>query len=83
MKPGAASELRVTVAAMQTARLASLSLLAVFRDILPGYRIRLPTEKEQEVVVSKEIKRLRDYESTLLRCYQVRLLKLLPWLNGG
>ena len=56
---------------MQTARLASLSLLAVFRDVLPGYRIRLPTEKEQEMAVSKEIKRLRDYESTLLRCYQV------------
>ncbi|KAK9844945.1 hypothetical protein WJX74_008987 [Apatococcus lobatus] len=67
----------------QTARLASLSLLAVFRDILPGYRIRLPTEKEQEVVVSKDVKRLRDYESTLLRCYQAYLKALLAASRPG
>jgi hypothetical protein len=28
-----------------------LSLLAVFRDILPSYRIRLPTDKEAEMAV--------------------------------
>jgi hypothetical protein len=31
------------------ARLALLSLLAVFRDLLPGYRIRSLTEEEQQV----------------------------------
>lgn len=30
-------------------RLALLSLLAVFKDLLPGYRIRSVTEEEQEV----------------------------------
>ena len=49
-----------------------LSLLAVFKDILPGYRIRLPTEKELEVPVSKEVKQTRDYESMQVRLYQVR-----------
>jgi nucleolar complex protein 3 len=53
------------------ARLAMLSLAAVFRDILPGYRVRLPTEKELAVAVSKEVKKLREYESALLRAYQV------------
>ena len=48
-----------------------LSLAAVFRDILPGYRVRLPTEKELAVAVSKEVKKLREYESALLRAYQV------------
>ena len=48
-----------------------LSLLAVFKDTLPGYRIRLPTEKELEVPVSKEFKQTRDYESMQLRFYQV------------
>ena len=48
-----------------------LSLLAVFKDILPGYRIRLPTEKELEVPVSKEVKQTRDYENMQLRFYQV------------
>lgn len=47
-----------------------LSLLAVFKDILPGYRIRLPTEKELEVPVSKEVKQTRDYESMQLKLYQ-------------
>ena len=48
-----------------------LSLLAVFKDILPGYRIRLPTEKELEIPVSKEVKQTRDYESMQVRLYQV------------
>ncbi len=52
-------------------RLAQLSLLAVMRDIVPGYRVRLPTEKELLVPVSKDVQRVRDYESTLLRLYQV------------
>lgn len=55
---------------VQVARLAMLSLLAVFKDILPGYRIRLPTEKELEIPVSKEVKQTRDYEAMQLKLYQ-------------
>nr|POE49653.1 hypothetical protein CFP56_05870 [Quercus suber] len=43
-----------------------LSMLAVFKDIIPGYRIRLPTEKELEMKVSKDVKNMRFNESTLL-----------------
>lgn len=39
-------------------QLAILSLLAVFKDILPSYRIRLPSTKELAVRVSKETKKL-------------------------
>ncbi|XP_047333626.1 nucleolar complex-associated protein 3 [Impatiens glandulifera] len=53
------------------------SLLAVFKDIIPGYRIRLPTAKEQEMVVSKAIKKMRLYESTLLSVYKAYLNKLI------
>ncbi len=49
-----------------------LSLAAVFKDILPGYHVRLPTEKELAMPVSKEVKKVRDYEGALLRSYQVR-----------
>ena len=49
-----------------------LSLAAVFKDILPGYRVRLPTEKELAVAVSKDVKKVRDHESAMLRAYQVR-----------
>lgn len=53
------------------------SLLAVFRDIIPSYRIRLPTEKELEMTVSKTVRQTRSYESTLLRSYKAYLLRLM------
>ncbi|KAI3982944.1 hypothetical protein MKX01_010427 [Papaver californicum] len=58
-------------------KLGLLSLLAVFKDIIPGYRIRLPTEKELEMNVSKEVKKMRFYESTLLTSYKVYLQRLI------
>ncbi|KAK9813219.1 hypothetical protein WJX72_010918 [[Myrmecia] bisecta] len=71
-----------TDADAQVARLAILSLLAVFRDILPGYRIRPPTQKELDMPVSKEVKRTRDYEALLLRSYQAYLKQLLAAAAG-
>jgi len=53
-----------------TSRLATLSLLAVFQDILPSYRIRLPTAAERNVRVAKETKQLWDFERSLLQSYQ-------------
>lgn len=53
------------------------SLLAVFKDIIPGYRIRLPTEKELEMPVSKAVLQTRFYESTLLKSYKAYLLRLM------
>uniref|UniRef100_A0A2P2JZB5 Uncharacterized protein MANES_14G011200 n=3 Tax=Rhizophora mucronata TaxID=61149 RepID=A0A2P2JZB5_RHIMU len=58
-------------------KLGLLSLLAVFKDIIPGYRIRLPTEKELEMKVSDEVKKMRYYESTLLSVYKAYLQKLI------
>lgn len=58
-------------------KLGLLSLLAVFRDIIPGYRIRLPTEKEQEMKVSKTVRKMRFYESTLLSAYKAYLQRLI------
>jgi nucleolar complex protein 3 len=59
-------------------RLAMLSLLAVFRDVIPGYRIRPVEEKEQEgVAVSKEVRKLWEFESALLKGYQSYLKGLL------
>lgn len=65
------------------ARLGLLSLMAIFQDILPTYRIRLPTESEMQVRVSKETKATWDHERRLLQCYQ-RYLQLLErtWEEG-
>ncbi|KAB1216922.1 hypothetical protein CJ030_MR4G016065 [Morella rubra] len=62
-------------------KLGVLSLLAVFKDIIPGYRIRLPTEKELEMKVSKAVKKTRFYESTLLSTYKAYLQKLIVLEN--
>lgn len=58
-------------------KLGLLSLLSVFKDIIPGYRIRLPTEKELEMKVSKDVKKMRYYESSLLSAYKAYLQKLM------
>ncbi|GAB2275563.1 hypothetical protein Dimus_010321 [Dionaea muscipula] len=58
-------------------KLALLSCSAIFKDIIPGYRIRLPTEKEKEMTVSKAVKKMRFYESTLLFTYKIYLQRLL------
>ncbi|KAG0347570.1 hypothetical protein BG004_007474 [Podila humilis] len=57
-------------------KLAMLTQLAVYKDILPGYRIRPLSEKEQSVTVSKDVAKLRDYEQSLLQNYQNYLQSL-------
>lgn len=66
------------------ARLGIMSLLVIFKDLIPSYRIRLPTAAEMSVKVSLETKRLWDYERALLTSYQ-QYLKLLEltWNRGG
>jgi len=66
-----------------TTRLAILSLLAIFQDIIPTYRIRLPTAAEKSVRVTKDVKKLWEYESKLLISYQ-QYLKVLNslWESG-
>ena len=48
----------------------ALSMVLVFRDVCPGYRIRPPTEKELAMKVTKETQKLRDFEAGLLKMYQ-------------
>jgi hypothetical protein len=47
--------------------------MAVLRDLVPNYRIRLPTAAEQATKVSKEVRALRAYEALLLGHYQAFL----------
>lgn len=58
------------------ATLAIMSLLAIFKDIIPSYRIRMQTDIEREGKISKETKALWDYERALLTHYQ-QYLQLL------
>eukprot|EP00911_Craspedida_sp_UC1_P000507 UC1_evm1s384 len=57
-------------------RLAVASLAAVYRDILPSYRIRGPTKTSVGQKLAKDTKRLEDYEQGLLAAYQRFLQRL-------
>lgn len=50
---------------------AMLSQYAVFKDIIPSYRIRIPNAAEMATKVSKEVQRVRSQEAALLKAYQV------------
>ena len=69
-------------AAPSVQRLALLSAAAVLRDLIPAYRIRLPTEKELKMQVSKEVSTLREYERKLLSAYDDCVATLKTWVNS-
>jgi nucleolar complex protein 3 len=50
--------------------LAFLSQLAVYKDLIPGYRIRQLTEAEDAEKVRDEVRRLREGEKMLVRSYK-------------
>ena len=66
-----------------TRRMAALSCVAVLRDLIPAYRIRLPTDKELAMQVSSEVEALRAYERQLLRGHEAAVGLLRGWLRGG
>ena len=63
-------------------KLAMLSQLAVFKDIVPGYRIRELTDKEKAEKVSQMVARTREWEQGLVGVYQYYLKCLDGELKG-
>ena len=59
-----------------------LSQLAVFKDIIPGYRIRELTDKEKAEKVSQMVARTREWEQGLVGVYQNYLKGLDRELKG-
>jgi nucleolar complex protein 3 len=62
--------------------MAILSELAIFRDIIPGYRIRALTEAERAEKVSQMVAQTRDWEQGLVITYQSYLRLLEAELKG-
>ncbi|KAI0831218.1 nucleolar complex-associated protein-domain-containing protein [Trametes gibbosa] len=57
-------------------KLTILSQLAVYKDVIPGYRIRALTDKEKAEKVSQMVQRTRDWEQGLVSVYQAYLRTL-------
>ena len=64
------------------AQLATLSLAAVFRDILPAYRV-VEGADEDDAAVSKEVAATRAYEQGLLRAYRAYIATLHRGVKDG
>ncbi len=52
-------------------KLILVSLTEIFKDIVPGYKIRVWSEKENEQQVSKDIASLKEYEHQLVKQYKL------------
>ncbi|KAJ5227412.1 uncharacterized protein N7469_007418 [Penicillium citrinum] len=51
-------------------KLALASQAAIYKDVIPGYRIRPISEEEMSGKVSKEVRKLRNFEQALLTGYR-------------
>ena len=56
--------------------------LVVYKDVIPGYRIRPIAEVDQTEKVSKDVKRLRAFEQSLVSSYQAYIKDLAACAKG-
>lgn len=64
-------------------RLAMISQLAIFKDIIPGYRIRALSDTEKVEKVSQMVARTREWEQGLVSVYQTYLRSLESESKGS
>ncbi len=64
-------------------KLAFVTQLTVFKDVIPGYRIRPISETDMAEKLSKEVRRLRAYEQALVGSYQTYVKELTKYTKTG
>ncbi|KAL4807532.1 nuclear export protein Noc3 [Aspergillus unguis] len=64
-------------------KLALASQAAVYKDVIPGYRIRPLSEEETSAKVSKDVRKLRSYEQSLLSGYKHYIQTLLSFTKAS
>jgi nucleolar complex protein 3 len=64
-------------------KLALATQLAVYKDVIPGYRIRPLSEEDMDTKVSKEVRKLRAYEQALVGGYQAYIRELAKLAQSG
>ncbi|KAK1750759.1 nucleolar complex-associated protein-domain-containing protein [Echria macrotheca] len=63
-------------------KLCIVTQMAVYRDVIPGYRIRPATEEAAGEQLSKDVKRLRAYEQALVSGYQGYIKTLAQYASS-
>lgn len=69
--------------AVTVRKLVMVSLMEVFKDIVPSYRIRPLTETEKASKVKKETQQLREFEEGLVSQYKFYLENLEQTVKGS
>ncbi|KIN07399.1 hypothetical protein OIDMADRAFT_150892 [Oidiodendron maius Zn] len=64
-------------------KLGMVTQLAVYKDVIPGYRIRPLSDDDMEAKVSKEVRKLRAYEQALVGSYQDYIRELSKLAQSG
>ncbi|KAK6066553.1 nucleolar complex-associated protein [Seiridium cupressi] len=64
-------------------KLALATQLAVYKDVIPGYRIRQADEDAPEEKLSKDVRSLRAYEQALVSGYQAYIKELAKHAKAG
>ncbi|MCJ1257974.1 hypothetical protein MMC24_005802 [Lignoscripta atroalba] len=64
-------------------KLALATQLAVYKDVIPGYRIRPLAEADMTEKVSKEVRRLRAFEQALVGSYQSFVKELTKYAKSS
>lgn len=64
-------------------KLALATQLTVYKDVIPGYRIRPLSDEDMETKVSKEVRKLRAYEQALVGGYQAYIRELSKLAQSG
>ena len=67
----------------EVVELAVLSMLIVFKDIIPGYRIRTNSPEEEGVTLKMSTKSIVEYEKSLLKSYRLYLTNLDAFAKKG
>lgn len=57
--------------------------LAVYKDVIPGYRIRPIGEGDMGEKLSKDVRRLRSFEQALVSSYQAYIKELTKYAKSG
>lgn len=64
-------------------KLALATQLAIYKDVIPGYRIRQADEDSPEEKLSKDVRSLRSYEQALVSGYQTYVKELTKHAKSG
>ncbi|KAI9815527.1 MAG: hypothetical protein M1827_002661 [Pycnora praestabilis] len=64
-------------------KLALATQLAVYRDVIPGYRIRPVAEDDMKEKLSRDVRQLRNFEQALVGSYQSYVRDLAQLAKGS